>query len=353
MNIWVNKQAFMFFLILSILSFSARLDAVEVQLYQIELPVQNQTGNFDQKALLKEALQAVLVRISGSRQCLNTPEATNALTSIDTYVKQFSYHQRSALEKTIKVIFNQNRVNALLNSTKQSVWNKNRPLTLVWLDGADKDQPLALIMEKILNQRAIPSVFPLMDLTDTALVSDQDLMGEGTAVLEAAAKRYNPDVILFGRLEEKNGIWQTHWRFINPNKPENTTWTHAGAELNVVLNQALDSLTLHLKSSNIVVAPTESAEKTAVNHLILTVSGSVDVQQYNTILEHLRRLPAVLEAEVAQIMPDKTLFELLTTQSKEALINAIADGHVLTRISNTSGATAEEDAMIYELAGVL
>lgn len=351
MNTWVNKQALMFSLIFSLLAFT-QLYAAEVALYQIELPTQNQTGNFDQKALLKEALELVLVRISGSSQGLNTPEVTHALTSIDTYIKQFSYHQRSALEKTIKVVFNENRVNALLSSMKQSAWHKNRPLTLVWLNDADKDPSLASQMEKILNQRAIPSVFPLMDLTDTALVSEQDLLGEGTAALEEAAKRYNPDVILFGRLAEKDGVWQTHWRFINPNKAESATWDHAGADLNIVLNQAVDALTLKLKSSNIVVAPTESVQK-AANHLILTVSGNLDVQQYNTILEHLRQLPTVSEAEVAQIMPDKTLFELVTTQSKETLINAIAEGQVLTKTSNTPESTTAEDAMVYELAGVL
>ncbi|HEV2523624.1 MAG TPA: DUF2066 domain-containing protein, partial [Gammaproteobacteria bacterium] len=192
MNSGIKKLSLLFFFLLS---FSTGLYAVEVQLYQVELPTQAQTGNFDQKTLLKEALKTVLVRISGSSQFLNTPEVTNALTNVDGYVKQFSYHQRSALEKTIKVVFNENRVNALLSSVRQSSWNKNRPLTLVWLSGAEREPLLASSMEKILSQRGIPCVFPLMDLTDTALVSEQDLMGEGTTALEEAAKRYNPDVI--------------------------------------------------------------------------------------------------------------------------------------------------------------
>jgi hypothetical protein len=214
---WINKQFLLCFLLWS---FTGGLYATEVQLYEVELPTQNQnqTGKFDQAALLKSAFQTVLVRISGSNQFLNTREVTNALADIDGYIKQFSYHQRSASEKTIKVIFNENRVNALLNSVKQSTWNKNRPLTLVWLVGPDSESLFVSNMEKVLNQRAIPFVYPLMDLTDTALVSEKNLMEEGTEVLEQAAKRYNPDVILFGRLEEKKGIWQTHWRFININK---------------------------------------------------------------------------------------------------------------------------------------
>lgn len=346
MNSGIKKLSFLFFFFLS---FSTGLYAVEVQLYQVELPTQNQTEKFDQKKLLKEALKTALVRISGSSQFLNTPEVTSALTNVDGYVKQFSYHQRSALEKTIKVIFNENRVNALLNSVKQSPWNKNRPLTLVWLSGAEKELLLASKMEKILNQRGIPCVFPLMDLTDTALVSEQDLTGEGTTALEEAAKRYNPDVILSGRLAETNGIWQTHWRFIN--KGEKVDWDNSGAE-NVVLNQVADALTLKLKGSN-VVASTDQIEKPVINHLILTVSGNLDVQQYSKILEYLRRLPGVTEAEVAQIMPDKTLFELVTTQSKAMLINAIAEGQVLIKTSTTIESTTEEDAMVYEVVGVL
>jgi len=347
MNSGIKKLSLLFFFLLS---FSTGLYAVEVQLYQVELPTQNQTGNFDQATLLKEALKTALVRISGSSQFLNAPEVTNALTDVDKYIKQFSYHQRSALEKTIKVIFNENRVNALLNSVKQSIWNKNRPLTLVWLSGADREPLLASNMEKILNQRGVPCVFPLMDLTDTALVSEQDLRGEGTAALEEAAKRYNPDVILVGRLAEVNGLWQTHWRFIN--QGEQAAWDNSGAELNVVLNQVADTLTLKLKGGN-VAASTDQTEKPVINHLILTISGNLDVQQYNKILGYLRQLPGVTEAEVAQIMPDKTLFELVTTQGKAMLLNAIAEGQVLTKTSMTSESTTEEDAMVYEVTGAL
>ncbi|HQY22733.1 MAG TPA: DUF2066 domain-containing protein [Gammaproteobacteria bacterium] len=347
MNSGIKKLSLLFFFFLS---FSTGLYAVEVQLYQVELSTQNQTEKFDQKKLLKEALKTALVRISGSSQFLNTPEVTNALTNVDGYIKQFSYHQRSALEKTIKVIFNENRVNALLNSVKQSPWNKNRPLTLVWLSGADRDPLIASNMEKILNQRGIPAVFALMDLTDTALVSEQDLVGEGTAALEEAAKRYNPDVILSGRLAETNGIWQTHWRFIN--KGEKADWDNSGAKLNVVLDQVADTLALKLKGDKVLVSA-DQIERPVINHLILTVSGNLDVQQYSKILKYLRELPGVSEAEVAQIMPDKTLFELVTTQSKAMLINAIADGQILTKTPAAAESTTEEDSMVYEVAGVL
>ncbi len=290
------------------------------------------------------------MRVSGASQFLDKAEVKNALMNVDDYIKQFSYHQRSALEKTIKVIFNENRVNTLLKSLRQSIWHKNRPLTLVWLQGVDKDLSLVANMEKVLNQRGIPSVFPLMDLTDTALVSEQDLMGEATTGLEEAAKRYNPDVILAGRLVETNGIWQTHWRFIN--KGEKTAWDNSGPELNLVLTQVADTLTLHLKGGN-VVASAEMTEKPVINHLILTVSGNLDLQQYSKILEYLRRLPGVTEVEVAQIMPDKTLFELVTTQGKAVIIDAIAEAQVLTKTSTTFEPTTEEDTMVYEVAGNL
>ncbi len=339
-------------LFLLMLSFSLKLYAVEVQLYQVELSTQNQTGNFDQKTLLKEALQTVLVRISGASQTLNAPEVANALANIDSYIKQFSYHQRSALEKTIKVIFNEKRVNALLSSIKQPVWHKNRPLTLMWLNGADKEPSLASQVEKILNQRGVPVVFPLMDLSDTALVLEQDLMKEETRGLEKAAKRYHPDVILYGQLAEKNGVWQGQWHFINNHTSEKVTWDHSDAALNVVLNQMADALTLKLKTSS-ATASTVEIEKPIVNHLILTVSGNLDVQQYNKILEHLRQIPVVSEAEVAQIMPDNTLFELVITDSKESLIHALAEGKILTKSTANFESTTEEDAMVYELAEVL
>lgn len=345
---WTKKQSLLFCLLLG---FAGGLYAVEVQLYQVELSTQSQAGNFDQAQLLKEAFQTELVRISGSHQFLNDNKSviTNALKDVDSYVKQFSYHQRSASEKTIKVIFNENRINALLNSAKQPVWEKNRPLTLVWLEGVDSEPLIASDMEKLFNQRGIPFVFPLFDITDTNAVSEKDLLEDNTESLVEAAKRYNPDVILFGHMNQENGVWQARWRIIN--NGEKTAWDNTGSELNVVLNQAADALALKLKGSNIVVAATDQTEKPLTINpltLTLTVSGSLDAQQYSKILEHLRRLPDVSAVEVAQIMPDKTLFELVTTQSQEMLVKSIGDGRVLRKTSSLEGSTTE-DALIYEV----
>jgi hypothetical protein len=347
-NIWIKKQ---FLLFCFLIGFASALYAVEVQLYQVELPTQNETGNFDQAALLKQAFETVLTRATGSSQFLVDPVITHALPEVDQYVKQFSYHQRSAIEKTIKVIFNENRINALLKSAKQSIWKKDRPLVLVWLSGTDREPLLIPEIEKVFNKRGIPFVFPLLDLTDTTTVSDQDLLGEKVEALETAAKRYSPDVILSGDIVQKNGIFEARWRFINAR--DQSTWDNSGATLELVLNQAADTLTLKIKGQKVSVAAaaTSESEPTAIHHVTLTIVGNLDVQQYNKILEHLRRLPGVSEVEVAQIMPDKTLFDLVTTQSKEMLSQSISDGQMLIKTSTTEGAS--EAALTYEVSGVL
>lgn len=345
---WINKQFLLFCLLLG---FASGLYAVEVPLYQVELPTQNQAGNFDQTQLLKEAFQAVLVRLTGSEQVLSDNAVTDVLKGKDMegYVKQFSYHQRSASEKTIKVIFNENRINALLKSAKKSIWEKNRPLVLVWLAGADVDPMISAGIEKLFSQRGIPFVFPLYDLTDTTAVSDQDLLADNTEKLEQAAKRYNPDVILLGQLSQQNNSWQSQWRIVHAGEKNN--WDNSDPTLNGVLNKAADALTLKLKSGNVVAIATDPVEEEKINHLILTVMGNLDAQQYSKILEHLRRLPGVSEAEVAQIMPDKTLFELVTTQSKDNLTQSIADGKVLSKTAATEGSTVD-DTLVYEFSGV-
>lgn len=348
-------------------------------LYEIEVPVSIEGGApvVEQTKCLREALQEILIKLTGSEKPLKTDVVVKALENTDKYVKQFSYHQRSDTKRYMKVVFNENAVNELLTLAKQPAWTKKRPLTLGWLVvereatprwiGNDQEKDLTQEIEKTLSRRAIPLVLPLLDLTDTALISEKEVWDENIAPLQEAAKRYNADVILLGRLSQSAEGWQGRWTLCKGEAKE--SWEVKNAEVREMLNESAEQLTSKLsdyqpvevvQANNNINNSSNSSNNTT--RLLLTVSGVLGAEQYNQVSEFLQRLPSVREVEIAQIMPEKTVFSLKTIGEKEELIKAIAEGQLLVEIlpsdntnegNSNSPATAGTQTLTYKIAGTI
>lgn len=346
----IKKQLLMLLVLMTLIGYA---HGVESTLYEIELPIAAE-GSFEQSKHLKQAFQDVLVRLSGSDKALNNEGVIKALAKPDTYVKQFSYHQRSNAERFVKVVFNQAMVKELLNAAKQSIWEKKRPLTVVWLMinrdqtlqwvGNDSEEQLGLVLEKELKRRGIPLVFPMLDLTDTAELSEKDIWDGALEPLQQRTKRYNGDTILVGRLNQTPEGWQSRWTlFLNESK---INWDITKPELNMALTEVAENLTTSLSGFH-VAETAQVLPKTS--HLLVSVAGILSAEQYNKVLDYLQRLPSVSTVEVAQIMPEKTIFSLQISHDKETLVKAIAEGQLLQETPSTEHAS---QTLTYKMAGV-
>jgi hypothetical protein len=346
-------------------------------LYEAEVPVSLERGTpaVQQTKCLQEAFQEVLVKLTGSEKALKTEIVMKALENTDKYVKQFSYHQHLDAQRYMKVVFNENSVKELLALAKQPAWTKKRPLALGWLVveresvprwiGNDQEKTLTQEIEKTLNRRAIPLVLPLLDLTDTALISEKDVWDENVAALQEAAKRYNADVILVGRLSQAGDGWQGRWTLYKGETKE--SWEVKNTEMQEMLNESAEHLTIKLADyAFIEVTPAHSknSQNSQTTRLLLTVSGILSAEQYNRVSEFLQRLPTVSEVEIAQITSEETVFSLKTTSEKEALSKLIAEEQLLIEVipsdntgNNTSNNThdgnnnAATQMLTYKIAG--
>jgi hypothetical protein len=323
-------------------------------LYEIELPVQSDKATFDQSKLTELAFREVLIRVSGSEKILSIGAITQALKELDKYVSKVSFKQKSPAERSMKVKFNENLINQLLISIKHPAWDKTRPLTLVWLVVSREDGPhwvgngseeiLSKDFEKILNQRAVPFLLPMLDLTDTAQVTEQDVLTDTTAPIEQASQRYNPDLILMGHLSNKAGSWQGHWSLLKTG--EKASWENTGKELSDLLNASVEGLTAKLVGREFAL----DKPNDIIHPLTISISGIGDAEQYVKVFDHLKNLPSVVDVEVAQVMPEKTIFNLKTSVSNDAIVKAIVAGRILVENPTIEGQVSE--VLDYKVAGI-
>jgi hypothetical protein len=338
---YFKKQLFflsVFFLLMPYQIMSTEL----LSIYECEFPIQDSTNTLDQTPLIRQGIKEVLIRASGSEKVLQSHVAQEALTAPDQYVKKLSYHQRSTEERSIKILFHENLINQLLNKIKQPIWQHQRPLVSVWLMiergeipsfvGHDSEPELISEMSKVLTKRAIPFTFPLLDLTDVTEVIEADVWRGSLGSLQKGAARYNPDVILLGRLmKNSENKWQSHWTLLRGD--DNIVWIHAGQNLGSLLNETAETLSLKLVGSNINIVSAKkdinASERMTVQHLLVAITGILNMEQYAKTLEYLQQQPSVIEVEVSQITPEKTVFNLQISTDKETLRQSISEGNLL------------------------
>ncbi|WP_018981854.1 DUF2066 domain-containing protein [Salinimonas chungwhensis] len=176
-----------------------------------KVPVSDQSVSSRREAL-KQALEQVLIKMSGSAQTITHPAVKQALKSPARYLSayQFSYEDG---QQFYEGEFSRQVLVELLRDASLPVWGQRRPDTLLWLateEGDDKwilregqRGELAAQINKDTRQRGIPITLPLMDLTDNSNISVYDVWGHFSRVLNQASERYRPDFIIGARLHEK------------------------------------------------------------------------------------------------------------------------------------------------------
>ena len=101
-------------------------------LYEVQVEVTDQSQNSRIEAL-NEAIQQVLVKVSGTTDTLLNETVQEKSSHPERYVRSYSYtHNPINNQLELKVHFAQNLIDELLRQTDQSIWGRSRPLILVW-----------------------------------------------------------------------------------------------------------------------------------------------------------------------------------------------------------------------------
>ncbi|MBU2865155.1 DUF2066 domain-containing protein [Reinekea forsetii] len=205
--------------------------ATEVELYRNTVVVSLNANNKEQSEAVQSAFKETLIRVSGIKSITESPDIVDALNVGDRYLSSFRFVESSEFftnvlgekipTKAMILEFDKKLVNDLLIANGLPVWGEKRPEVLIWLadrvnnqDHILADSETGEVAETILanaQQRGIPIVLPIMDLTDTLSISFADVYGLFSSDIQSASERYAPEAILAGRLTGEGDSYKADW----------------------------------------------------------------------------------------------------------------------------------------------
>jgi len=316
------------FLLIVLLAFTAApIGAVEIAaLYSAQVPFDQEED--DPRALAyRAALDAVLLRVSGS-ELGSDPEMIELLfPNPASYVVQFS----PGADDTLWVSFDGEAIEQVLRESGQTVWGSDRPLTLIWLAvdwgqgereiiGADdaqrrRDEARSidrnrLLRERVLDmaeRRGLPIVFPLLDTTDLQSVSFSDIWGGFDEALLSASDRYEANSILVGRIRPESSE-RNRWSYYFGD--ELRTWN---GEPEFVVGLVADMLGEEFAISGN--APVES--------IGLTVAGIATVEAYGAVQKLLSGINVIESYSITQVEGDSIRYRVKALGGAERLRRAL------------------------------
>lgn len=277
-------------------------------LYNQVIPVADQSDG-ERRRAYREAFSRVIVKVSGERRWLDHPAVRGALSVADNYVAEVGYRSTGA-QTAINVSFDPELIDDLLVRAEIPVWGRNRPSVLVWLTiqnadgrrvmlGSSSEHELQDQARAFAEERAVPVLFPILDLVDRRLVSlDQSWTMDADA-LRAAADRYGADSVLAARLLEiPGGELVGLWQFIFRDRVD--VFDHVASMGESYVDFPLDRATSVL-AQHFSLLPRDLEQE---DEVLLRVDGIEDLDNHMILISYLESLSLVREVRLAGLRAD-------------------------------------------------
>ena len=366
---------------LTLLFASATIQALTVTgLYSEQVAVANES-DAERSRAFKEALQAVILRVTGEPRWLDHPTITAAVENAQSYVEAIGYFsefvavpaeaaalaaqttgatgtietQDAEVEPTvagpapddnqpevfvplspttreqryIDVDFSSALIDELLTSASIPIWDSNRPSVLVWmalqdeagnrsLMTADINNDIIELIKEFADRRGLPLLFPVLDFEDRRSLNEDLVWTLNEEAIRNASNRYGADSILTGRLHfTASGELVGLWQFLF--QGEAVVFDGFSTDLREYLHGPLARVTSQLASYFAIVP--DSATKEMVQ---LRIDGVKSLQEYSSLLSYVSGLGLVESVSPAQLDGERLELRLGLVGDAQQLFELIA-----------------------------
>ena len=289
-----------------------------VRVYEVDVEGQS-------PAAVQDAMRQALVRATGRRDAVDDPALSALIGDAARYVKAYATGPRGESQ----VQFDPVAVEHAVNAAGRSVWERERPFTLVVLDPprtrAAADAARAEL-ERVAAERGLPiSLLPLA-------VTDPSGNPLGADALLQAAQRYGGDEIRVGRGEDSGPDTPLQWTLYTRARSESWNGPLAGA-----IDHTVDLLVPQQGTS---VAQTESETR-------VVVEGVSSLTDYAAVTRLLQSVRGVRRATVVAADGDNTAFDVMVRGGAAGLEQGLSGSTRLVR----SGAGAAGAVYRYQPRG--
>ncbi|AKH69111.1 hypothetical protein IMCC21906_01433 [Spongiibacter sp. IMCC21906] len=292
-------------------------------LYEERLLVDTQSAQTLRRGAA-EALERVLVRVSGQRNVRDNSVVAQALANAEPLLTQYRYINDNSAEDedqlALLMSFSPRQVNGLLQSAGLPIWSSNRPSVLVWLveDTASGrqfvsgDTPGALYeaLQTEAQRRGVSLQFPLLDLVDTGNLSVADVWQMQMDLVKQASSRYGAPYVLVGRASElSNGQWVASWNLVQGQQELRLDSDGMGGQEAVaaVVDRIADT-----QARNFSVVAGTSNEST-----LIYVDGISDFHGYAGLVTYLENLSVIEHANTVWVSESALVVELVLNGDME------------------------------------
>lgn len=276
-------------------------------LYQAQIPVKSQ-HSAEREEAIGQALQQVLVRVSGNNAIATLPGIQSQLHRAKQLAERYTYKHDRHGRLLLNVAFEENAVDNLIRQYGQYFWGQQRPRLLVWMavedqrglhvaaaDESQGDNHSAVkLLQSKSTQRGLRITLPVLDLEDMQRISQDDILQQNASQLLKAAKRYAIDDLLLVSVMQIGERWVGNWTLYFRGQP--LVWQLKADTLPELVSNGINNVT------DAIVARVATADNTRTEHVLeLKVDGIASVDDYIGILTTLRHLDTVNDVQVANV----------------------------------------------------
>lgn len=319
-------------------------------LYESEVEVPDQSPE-SHKQGLANALQNVLIKLTGDRNVLGRQAVSEIIRQPEKYVQQYKYHNKPVFRENqltleqqlyLWVSFNEQSLDQALRNFDIPQWGKVRPSTLVWLlvqdnqsrkfIGLEDEAGYTNILQNQAQSRGIALLHPLLDSQDMSILKDADIHGGFIEPVTQASQRYSPDAILTGNVEHSdNGRWRAQWTLISGQEQKN--WITESETVETVLQDGINQLA-DVLAARYVQSVAYGGQESGIDIIVNDINS---FDQYSMVLKYLRTLNSVTNVNVKTIQTGSVTFLVAATGGELVVQRAIELGNMLQSMSGTGG----------------
>jgi uncharacterized protein YkvS len=279
-----------------------------VRVYEVDVSGQSTTA-------LQEAMRQALVRATGRREAANDPALASLVEDAPKYVKSYS----PGAHGQTQVIFDRTAVERAIAAAGRSVWDPERPFTLVVLypqpGRADGDAARAALEQEAAARGLLISVIPLT-------IVDANGAELGRDALLGMAQRYGGDEILIGRSDTGAPAGQYQWSLYTNFSAQ--SWS---GQLASGIDGTVDLL-----------APAQGASLAQTEARVLVeVDGVGSLLDYANVGRMLESVPGVRGANIERAGGNSVIFDITVRGGADAVDHALSGAAHLARADSPNG----------------
>lgn len=342
--------------------------SVEIEgLYSATVRVESQNVR-ERRSASTDALAEVFIRASGTASVLLNDEIQISLTRADQYMLSYIYQSFDEVKEDLlkdeasqttgfllKIDFDPFLVNKTLRSAQLPIWGSNRPQLLVWwavedeadrrLITLDKDPESHRLVESHGRRRGIPLSWPLLDLSETSLITPEDIWGLYSEKVIPVSKKYGAQAILLGRARKTSTMgWFGNWVLLL-NGVEFRSDGEAD-DLNNLMQKAMDFSADILAEQYAILKNTDNSGET-----ILRVSGVNSLADYAELNEYLNSMSSIGQFVLKLVEKEIITYALLLDSDVSSFEKVIKFDNRLKKIVNENEMLIDESILEYQWTG--